>query len=499
MLKILVAECQQEISSFNPVLTRYEDFSIHRGAELFDHHCGLETCVNGALAVFEARPDTELVPLWGGNACSSGLLLQSDFERLAAELLDAVAAQRQGADGLYFCLHGAMGATEQLDPEGFLLSEVRRLLGPDLPIVISLDLHGILTQRMLENCDGLTLLHTYPHIDFVDTGARAARLLLHILDTGVRPATARVVVPALVRGDQLITATGIYGESIRRARRLEEKGTALAAGMMIGNPFTDVPELCSQSVVITDGDAAGAEQAALELAEEFWEQRSLMQAALLEVDEAIERARGLDGTAIFTDAADATSSGASGDSNAIIASLLAAGYDGHVLAPIVDAPAVERAFGVGVGNSSRFSLGGTLDSRFTPIEVEAAVTMLRTGPYHFESWGNQQDAGDTAVLEFGNTTVIATSAPVYLFDRSLFLAHGCDPQLFDLVVVKSPHCQDRFFNDWAAANFNVDTPGSTSANLKTLGHKICRRPLYPIDDGVSFEPRVEVYGPRQAE
>ena len=78
-------------------------------------------------------------------------------------------------------------------------------------------------------------------------------------------------------------------------------------------------------------------------------------------------------------------------------------------------------------------------------------------------------------------------------------AYGQDPRQFDLVVVKSPHCQDRFFNDWAAANFNVDTPGSTSANLKTLGHKICRRPLYPIDDGVSFEPRVEVYGPRQAE
>ena len=172
MLKILVAECQQEISSFNPVPTRYEDFDIHRGAELFDHHRGIESYVSGALEVFEGRADVELVPLWGSNACSSGPLLQADFERLATELLDAVKANRDGVDGFYFCLHGAMGASEELDPEGYLLREVRQLL--DVPLVISLDLHGILTQRMLKNCDALTLQHTYPHVDFADTGARGA-------------------------------------------------------------------------------------------------------------------------------------------------------------------------------------------------------------------------------------------------------------------------------------------------------------------------------------
>ena len=116
-------------------------------------------------------------------------LVQADFERLATELLDAVEKHREGADGFYFTLHGAMGATGELDPEGYLLQEVRRLVGPDLPIVISLDLHGILTRRMLENCDALTLLHTYPHVDFADTGARAARLLLRILDEGLRPSS----------------------------------------------------------------------------------------------------------------------------------------------------------------------------------------------------------------------------------------------------------------------------------------------------------------------
>ena len=93
---------------------------------------------------------------------------------------------------------------------------------------------------------------------------------------------------------------------------------------------------------------------------------------------------------------------------------------------------------------------------------------------------------------------LATTQPVYLFDRSLFLAHGRDPKNFDLVVVKSPHCQDHFFIEWAAENFNIDAPGSTSANLKSLGHTICQRPIYPLDDGVVFEPAAQVFPDKRA-
>lgn len=494
MYRILVAECMQEISSFNPVLTRYDDFLIHRAADLFTYHRDIETYVCGAVKAFETRNDVELVPLYGANACSSGPLVQTDFEDIAGELLATVDEQIPGGvDGFYFTLHGAMGTTEELDPEGYLLQEVRKRLGPDVPIVISLDLHGILTERMLNNCNALTMLHTYPHVDFADTGARAARLLLRILDEDLNPVIARVVVPALVRGAELITETGIYGEMIGRVQSLEKSGQALAAGMMIGNPFTDVPELCSQSLVITNDDPASAKKAALELANRFWTERERMQENLLEVGEAITQARKILGTAIFADAADATSSGASGDSNVIIAELLRSGYKGNVLAPIVDAPAVENAFKTGVGNSTQLTLGGSLDPRFQPLQVNATVVLLRTGPYYFESWGSQENAGETAVLKVNNMTIIVTSRPVFLFDRSLFQAHGCNPEHFDLVVVKSPHCQDRFFTAWATQNFNIDVPGSTSANLKRLGHTICQRPMFPLDEDVTFEPEIQVF------
>ncbi len=493
MSRILIAECKQEISSFNPVTCEYDQFAIHTGDAIFEYHTDIESEVCGALEVFGLRDDIELVPAYSAKASSAGPLAHESFKRIAAAFLEAVRRNARRIDACYFALHGAMGTTRELDPEGYLLEETRKIIGPEMPLVISLDLHGILTRRMLTHCDGLAIYHTYPHVDFADTGARAARLLLKILDEGARPVVARVRIPVLVRGNELITETGVYGASIRRCQELEKQEGVLAAGLMIGNPFTDVPELCSQAVVITDGDPGRAEKEALQLARDFWEQRALMQPELVSIEEAIDAALSLKGTAIFTDAADAPSSGASGDSNALLAALIARRYPGRVLAPLVDPPAVQKAFEVGVGNSAAFELGGALDPRFEPLTLTATVDMVSRGRHPSESWGSEQDAGRTAVLLSDNFTIVAISRPISLADRSLFLAHGRDPRSYDLIVVKSPHCQPHFFDDWSERNFNVDAPGSTSANLKTLGHTVCRRPIYPLDEGVTFVPAAEIY------
>jgi microcystin degradation protein MlrC len=497
MHRILLAECEQEISSFNPVLSQYEDFEVHRGADLIAANEAAETCIRGALQVFRGRPDVQVIPTYGAKACSAGPLSRPGFERLASELLSAIRERMQetpGVDALYFSLHGAMGAEHELDPEGYLLEEVRKLLGPDRPIVCSLDLHGILTARMLRQLTGLAVYHTYPHADFVDTGERAARLLLRILGGGVRPVMARVIVPALVRGPELMTKTGVYGEIIRTAQELERKESVLAAAMIIGNPFTDVPELCSQAVVVTDNAPTLAEKSALRLAKDFWAQRERMQARLTPLAEAIAEAKTLTGPVTFTDAADAPSSGASGDSSAILAGLIEHGYPGTVLLPIVDAAAVRQAMAAGVGQRIPVALGGSLDPRFTPVRLDVTVEMLSRGRFTFEFSGTPADAGPTAVLLSKNLTIIAMSRPVLLMDRSLFLAHGQDPRRFDLIVVKSPGAYARYFT-WAARNFVVDVPGATSANLLSLPYRHCRRPMFPLDPDATFTPQVELFGP----
>lgn len=492
MPRILIAECLQEVSSFNPVPSGYDLFVVHRGEEMLDTQRGLNTFVAGALGVFEATPGVEVVPTYSGRSFSAGVLSREGFERLAGELLAAVSENAQGIDAVYFSFHGAMAADGYPDPEGYLLEECRKILGQEIPIVISLDLHGILTDRMLRQINGLTLLQTYPHVDMADTGARAARLLLRVLD-GANPVIARVVVPALVRGDELITETGSYGQIIARARELERDGVALAAGFMIGNPFTDVPELCSQAIVITDGDEASAEREAILLAEAFWPDRAKMQAELIAVEDAIEAARALDGTAIFTDAADATSSGATGDSNVILQALLDAGYPGTVLLPIVDPAAVEAAFAAGVGSTLEVRLGGTFDPRFEPFELSVTVDLLSSGHCVHETYGAPNNTGKLAVLLHEDITIVATTLPANLFDRSVFFAGGRNPKDYDLVVVKSPHCERHMFVDWAARNFGVDAPGATSARLESLGHTVCARPMYPLELDTAFEARATLY------
>lgn len=494
MPKILIAECRQEVSSFNPVPSHYDDFLIAQGDDLIRQQLGSQTEVAGALGVFHAAEGVELVPTFSARSITSGgTLAAADFTRLAGEFLDALRAAPE-VDGCYFALHGAMGAANEEDPEGFLLQEARKILGESVPIVVSLDLHGILTDRMLQHSDAVVVYHTYPHVDFFSTGERAARLLLRIVNEGVRPVTAVVRVPALVRGDELITASGRIRHVIQAAQEIETGAGGLSAGMFWGNPFTDVPELRSNAVVVTDGDLDRAAGEAIRLAELFWEHHSWMFQPLTPLDEAVELTRTeTGGTVILMDAADATSSGASGDSNAVLRALSEAGYEGSLLVPVVDPVAAEAAFATGVGGVVQVTVGGALDpARFQPLPIAGRVRMLSDGEYWGE-YGARTFSGRTAVLEVGRTTLVVTSRPVTHHERSLFLAHGLDPRRFDAVVVKSPHCEPHMFADWCTRLINVDAPGSTSANLHSLGHTRCERPIFPLDGEVEFTPTVHLY------
>jgi microcystin degradation protein MlrC len=495
MPRILIAECKQEVSTFNPHLSSYDDFSVRRGDELLRYHRSVRNEVGGAVSVFDCEEGVQLVPAYGATFITSGgTLAQTDWHRIAEEFLLSI-RQAPAVDAVYFSMHGAMASEDQLDPEGYLLAETRKILGEEIPIVVSLDLHGIITDQMLEHSSAVVAYHTYPHVDFFETGQRAARLLLKILKRTVRPITAKVAIPALVRGDELITATGSFGQSIQIAQRVEAEPKGLSAGMFIGNPFTDVPSLQSYSFVVTDNQPQLAEQWALEIADRFWANHEKMRVPLLSLDEMARIACDhRQGTLGLVDAADATSSGASGDSNAIMRSLIEAGYSGHALVPIVDAAAVQAAFASGVGSQLRIRIGGTLDpQRFQPLEITATVRLLADGHFRSESFGEQWYAGPTAVLSTENYTLVMSSRAVSLYDRSFFYAHGQNPKKFDAVVIKSPHCQHHMFAEWCTRMLNVDAPGASSANLRYLGHTRCPRPIFPLDNNVIFHRECKLF------
>jgi len=497
MPQIAVFELMQEISSFNPAETQYDDFVIKSGELWLNEARGGINEIGGALQVLDAEEDVQLIPTISAKSITSGGLFSAEsWDRLSVELTNSLEALRdKGVDGAYFCMHGAMAAVNELDPEGAMLAHARKVLGEDIPIVTSMDLHGIMTERMLEHSNAIVVYHTYPHVDQFETGERAARLLMRLLREDIKPVTVRVRVPALVRGDELITDSGIYGECIRLAQKIEESDEGLSAGMFIGNPFTDVPELCTNSLVVLDSNQELAEQYASEMAELFWVHREKMQVPLTSLEDAVDQTTAHnEGTVVLVDAADATSSGASGDSNSILSALYEAGYSGRLLAPIVDEAAVKAAREAGVGNEVELTLGGTIDpSRYQPLAVTAKVRMVSDGDFLSETFKLLWHAGPTVVLEIRSYTVVVSSRACHLFDRSFFRAHGQEPDRFDAVVMKSPHCEPHMFKDWASLYLDVDAPGSTSANLKSLGHTVCARPIFPLDEDVVFEPRCEVY------
>ena len=483
MKRILIAEMKQETSTFNPAPTRYDHFQVYSGSDVITTLRGTDTEIAGALDVFDSVGGINVVPTMAAWSVSGGLIDAADLRRLLNEFVTAVREQ-PNIDGAYICLHGAMAGGEEPDPEGNALTRIRDILD-DIPIVVSLDLHAILTDRMVEAADVLVPFHTYPHVDQYPTGERAARVLLKLLDGSAMPTTARVELPMLVRGDELITATGRYGEAIRMCQDIEAADDGLAAGVIIGNPFTDVPALQSNVIVTTDNQPERAQHEAERIARFMWDNRQLFVAELTPLDEAIRLAGQTDGLTVFSDAADATASGASGDSNAILAGLLESDFTGTALVPIVDAPAAARAFEAGVGQTVPLTLGGTLDpGRFTPLEVSAYVKSLADGEFRYEA-GTAGHAGKTAVLKIGNVDVMVTERTVYVVGRKVYLAQGLDPEDYDVVVVKSPNGFRTHYEAIAERIVPVDVPGSTSANLKSLPFENCVRPIFPLDDNVS--------------
>lgn len=496
MKRIVMGGCSQEISSFNPESCKYEFFRFKYGNKIDLDSRGKNSSYAGAIKELkkEFKEDVDFIFTYDAEGGAAGPLEHEAFMRISKDFLDPIKKINGKIDAIYFQLHGAMGTTEELDPEGFLLEETRKIVGSDIPIVISLDLHGILTEKMLRNVNGVATYHTYPHIDFEDTGKRAAKIITKIIKNNAKPIASRIRIPALVRGNELITESGIFGEQIRTAKELEKNPKVLSAGFHICNPFTDVPELCSQGYVFTDNDIALAEESVKKLVGNFWDNRKIMQASLISIKDAVEEAKELSGPLAFTDAADAPSSGASGDSNEIIRFMIENNFPHTVLASIVDPKAVNKAHELGVGETINIGIGGNLDSRFIPIKKEWKIKSISIQEnLDMEKWKFILNPGKCAVFEYENFTIVAMTESTMMVDRTIFYANGQDPKNFHSTIVKSPHCEPEFYDDWVEKNFNVDAIGSTSANLKSLGHTICNRPMFPMEENTEFNPVIEIF------
>ncbi|AWT60474.1 MAG: hypothetical protein DF168_01688 [Candidatus Moanabacter tarae] len=480
MKRVLIATFTHEVGSFHPMLSKYEDFNHLWGKDIIKAFGEGTSTTTGVIEVLKTRKDIEIVPSYAAWMDTTGGLVQTAaLERMISELLEAVEGE-SNIDGVCLCLHGAMAGEAEDDPEGRVVQGVRKHVG-NVPLTAPMDLHGIITERMLEGINAISFLHTYPHVDGRETGQRAAKNLLGIMDGKIKnPVTARVKIPLLARGNELITSTGRFGEAMRICQEIEASPGGIAAGVNIGNPFTDVPDLRSNAIVTVDGDQAWANEEALKLARFMWDNRNLWFADLTSMKRIVLKAEEQEGLTVCGDPADSTASGSSGDSNEILKGLLKYGYKKRALIPIVDAPAVFEAFKQGVGSRIKVSLGGTIDKeRFIPLEVEVYVRALTDGVY--SNSGLSACAGRTATFHLNQHTVVVSEKPASTTCSAFFLAMGEDPLDYDFVIAKSPNGFRIFYEQFASEIVYADVPGSTSADVTTLPYKNAPRPMYPLD------------------
>ena len=160
MKRILIAGCAQEISSFNPVECKYEIFHIIQDKDIYAYHAGKNSYIGGAIEEINNSKNIEPVFTYVAEGFAAGTLEHKAFIKIKDEFLKKIKLHVNNIDGIYLSLHGAMGSSKELDPEGLILEEVRKIFGKNIPIVISLDLHGVLTEKMLKNCDGVSSLLT---------------------------------------------------------------------------------------------------------------------------------------------------------------------------------------------------------------------------------------------------------------------------------------------------------------------------------------------------
>ena len=487
MMKWIVGGFAHETNTFSAVPTDLDAFKAQQyavGSEVLAACEKTRTAVGGFLDVIRERGDSAVCTV-AAHATPSGLVTGEAFETLAGYIVDGAKAHPD-ADGILLALHGAMVA-EGIDGEGELLGRIRDVTGPDLPMVVELDLHSHITAAMVENATVLIGYQKYPHTDLYERGVEAARLIARIASGEVRPVSGLKKPGIIPPCTTCNTEDGLYKEAWEAALRPDRPGSIVSTSLFAGFPFADVPSMGYAVLVYADGDEATAEVEADRLSQMVWDRRREFVYTPTPVRQAVEQALAMDGhPVVIADIADNPGGGSSNDSVEILRELLGQGAENCAIASIYDPKVVQQAADAGVGASLTTSLGAKTDALHgEPIEIEAKVRNLFDGRYQYKgpmsqgAWGS---LGDSAVLEVDGVRVIVSSKRVQSRDPEMFRVAGIEPTEAQILVVKSAVHFRAAFESMAAGVIVADGPGLTSLDLTRFPFKRIPRPIFPLDE-----------------
>ena len=487
-MRIAIGSLMQETNTFVPfgtTIETFEAFYLRRGEGMFEAYGAARVEVPAFVATLRAA-GAELVPLLGAHAGASGTVTRAAFDALLGELLERLRAAGK-VDGVALALHGAMAVADEPDGESEIVRRVREVVGPGVPIGVSLDLHGHITKAMLQPEVFYVGYREYPHIDMWETGERVARLLLETIAGRRKPVMALAKRRMIVSPVRARTGEAPLSAIVAEARRLET-GRVMHCSLFPVQPWLDVPDLGFAALVCADGDRDAAQAAADRLAALAWEAREAFEPELVELDEAIRVGLREKGTTVVSDAGDAPSGGAGADSAAVLRALLAAGADRGgrpSYLTLCDPSAAAAAAKAGPGARVKLALGHKLSpADGEPVAVEAVVRSVHDGVFTMHdagAEGSEVALGPTAVLAIGDIRVAVRTHPSFEWDTGLFSAFGLELRHAALVFVKSPSHFRVAFAPHAARILIADTPGPTRGNMRRLKFSRVTRPLWPLD------------------
>jgi microcystin degradation protein MlrC len=506
--RVAAAQIAHETNVFSAVktdLAAFEASGLHFGPAVIEIARGANTEFWGFVTGAEAQ-GFDLEPILAVWATPSGLVTADAIEHVTGLLDDGLRrarAEGRPLDGVLLALHGAMVTEIDDDGDGYILKIVREIVGPDVPVVATLDLHANISPRMVELADTLIGYDTYPHIDMAERGEEATAILARLMRGEFRPTPALRKPPMLPTSQRMTTGRMPMRALMERAHVIEEDPRVINVTIAGGFPLGDNPDAGFGVLVTTNDDPDLAAELANELATEAWSLRDGFLGGVASFEHAAELIHSLDseedvdmpvsGPLVLVDIADNPWSGGPGDSVELLRFFFAQRVEGAAIALVRDPEVVREAIAAGPGGKIAVNLGGKTDRLHgEPLPVRAHVKLLSDGRYVNDGpmmAGLTVDLGPTALLlcepasgpSSPPVEVLVTTRAETPVDLNVFRCHGIEPTRHRVLGLKGKGHFRAAFEPIARRVVLVEGPGTTGADLSRLTFRKVRRPIWPLD------------------
>ncbi|EJC68561.1 hypothetical protein Rleg5DRAFT_4330 [Rhizobium leguminosarum bv. viciae WSM1455] len=471
-MRIAVGGIHTECSTYNPVLNEEKDFRVVRG----------EALLASPYFAFLKDYDAEFLPTIHARAIAGGPVSRATYEAFKGEFLERLKPMLP-LDGLYLAMHGAMYVEGMEDAEGDWIGAARAAVGEDCTVSASYDLHGNVTQRIIDALDIYSTYRTAPHIDVEETMRRSVSMLVKSLKTGERPTLLWAPIPVVLPGERTSTVDEPAKSLYDMLPGIDAIDGVWDASLMVGYVWADEPR-ATAAAIMTGTDRAVLEREAKRLARAYWNAREdfVFGCETGSLEECVERAiASPTAPVVLAESGDNPTGGGVGDRADVLAELIARDATGVVFAGIADKAATEACYAAGIGAELELSVGASLDTKGSkPVVARFTVKFLH----------ETSDPSDRQVVVSVSGIDLVLSAKRRPYHNIVdFTRLGLDPHQAKIIVVKSGYLSPELA-PIANPNLMALSTGVVDQFVERLPRLRKQHPTYPFDKDFAFEPQV---------